>query len=82
MEPPTMSRPIALSDDELSAIINAAKPLHPVQRDLFLRAVAEAITALPMVGPGSIHRAIVELQKRFFVAPDLRVDEPRSRAYP
>ena len=76
-----MSRPIALSDDELSAIMDAAKPLHPVDRDRFLRAVAEAITALPEIGPGSVHRAIAELQKRFFVAPDLRVDEPRSRAY-
>ena len=77
-----MSTPIALTDSELSAIMDACRPLQPRDRDQFLRAVAEAITALPMVGPGSIHRAIVELQKRFFVAPDLRVDEPRSRAYP
>jgi hypothetical protein len=76
-----MSRPIALSDDELSAIMNAAKPLQPADRDRFLRAVAEAITALPEIGPGSVHRAIAELQSRYFVAPDLRVDEPRSRAY-
>jgi predicted DNA-binding transcriptional regulator YafY len=77
-----MSRPIALSDDELSAIMNAAKPLQPADRDRFLRAVAEAITALPEIGPGSVHRAISELQRRYFVAPDLRVDEPRSPAYP
>jgi hypothetical protein len=77
-----MSRPIALSDDELDAIMNAAKPLQPANRDRFLRAVAEAITALPEVGPGSVHRAIAELQRHYFVAPDLRVDEPRSRAYP
>ena len=77
-----MPTPISLTDAELEAIMTAAKPLHPVDRDRFLRAVAEAITALPEIGPGSVHRAIVELQKRFFVAPDLRVDEPRSRAYP
>jgi len=77
-----MSQPISLTDSELTAIMNAAKPLQPIDRDRFLRAIAEAITALPEVGPGSVHRAIVELQKRFFVAPDLRVDEPRSRAYP
>jgi len=77
-----MSQPISLTDSELTAIMNAAQPLHPVDRDRFLRAVAEAITALPEIGPGSVHRAITELQKRYFVAPDLRVDEPRSRAYP
>src|SRR5262249_62126216 len=75
-------QPISLTDAELEAIMNAARPLQPADRDRFLRAVAEAITALPVVGPGSVHRAIAELQRRYFVAPDLRVDEPRSRAYP
>jgi len=76
-----MSTPICLTDSELEAIMSAAKPLQPADRDRFLRAVAEAITALPEVGPGSIHRAIAELQRQYFVAPDLRVNESRSRAY-
>jgi hypothetical protein len=77
-----MSTPISLTDSELTAIMDACRPLQPRDRDQFLRAVAQAIAGLPEIGPGSVHRAIAELQKRYFVAPDLRIDEPRSRAYP
>jgi hypothetical protein len=77
-----MSRPIALSDDELQAVMDAAKPLAPRERDRFLKAVALAITALPEgIGPGSIHRAIASVWREYYDAPDLRSDEPRSRAY-
>jgi predicted DNA-binding transcriptional regulator YafY len=76
-----MSKPIRLNDTELEAVMSACRPLQPRDRDLFLRAVAEAITALPEIGPGSVHRAIAELQSRYFVAPDLRINESRSRAY-
>ena len=77
-----MSRPIALSDDELQAVMDAAKPLQPRDRDRFLKAVALAITALPEgIGPGSIHRAIASVWREYYDVPDLRSDEPRSRAY-
>ena len=55
-----MSTPIRLADDELEAVMNACRPLHPRARDVFLRQVAEAIAALPERGPGSVHRAIAE----------------------
>jgi hypothetical protein len=31
--------PISLSDSELAAVMSAAAPLHPRERDAFLRAV-------------------------------------------
>ena len=77
-----MSRPIALSDDQLSAIMSAARPLAPWQRDGFLRDIAEELVKLPEIGSGALHRIITTVQRRHFDAPDLRVDEPRSRAYP
>jgi len=77
-----MSTPISLTDAELTAIMDACRPLQPRDRDQFLRAAAQAIAELPEVGPGSVHRVITDLQRRYFVAPDLRVDEARSRAYP
>jgi hypothetical protein len=68
-----MSQPIALSDDELQAVMDAARPLQPRDRDRFLRAVAHAIAELPVVGPGSVHRAIATVWRGYFNAPDLRI---------
>jgi hypothetical protein len=76
-----MSSPIRLSDDELEAVMNACRPLRPRDRDRFLKAVAQVIAALPEVGPGSVHRAITSVWRMHFDPPDLRTDEPRSRAY-
>ena len=78
-----MSRPIALSDDELSAVMIACRQLQPRDRDRFLREVARVIAELPERerGPGSVHRAITTAWKVCFDPPDLRTDEPRSRAY-
>jgi hypothetical protein len=73
---------IKLTDDELTAVMSAAKPLHPRDRDRFLREVAAAIVALPERGDGAIHRAIRSVWRQRFDAPDLRISEPRSRAYP
>jgi len=76
-----MPRPISLNDDGLQAVMDAARPLQPRDRDRFLKAVAQAITALPEgVGPGSIHRAIASVWRQHYDAPDLRA-ESRSRAY-
>jgi hypothetical protein len=75
-----MSRPIALSDDELQAVMDAARPLQPRDRDRFLKAVAQAIAELPEVGPGSVHRAIASVWRQHYDVPDLRA-ESRSRAY-
>ena len=76
-----MPQPIRLSDDELAAVMNAARPLAPRDRDRFLQAVAQAISELPEIGPGSVHRAIHATFRQYFDAPDMRTDEPRSRAY-
>jgi hypothetical protein len=74
-------QPISLTDNELTAIMDAARPLQPRDRDRFLRQIAEAIVAMPERGPGAIHRAIRSVWREYFDAPDLRSDEPRSRAY-
>jgi hypothetical protein len=77
-----MSQPISLTDSELTAIMDAARPLQVHQRDGFLRDIAEELVKLPAIGPGSLHRVIATVQRRHFNIPDLRVSEPRSRAYP
>jgi len=77
-----MSQPISLTDSELDAVMNAARPRSPRDRDRFLRQIAEAIVALPEPerGDGSVARAIRSVWRAHYDAPDLR-GESRSRAY-
>jgi hypothetical protein len=65
--------PISLSDSELVAIMDACRPLPLYTRDRFLRDIAAELAAVPMLGPGAVHRTIVVVQRRHFDPPDLRV---------
>jgi hypothetical protein len=58
-----------LSDDELTAVMAAARPLARHQRDPFLQAVAAELSRLHDVGPGAVHRVCREVLKRFFDPP-------------
>ena len=60
--------PLSLNDDEYHAIMQAAAPIHPLQRDAFLKALAEELERYPVVGPGVVHRCAAALQKTFVVA--------------
>ena len=48
--------PLSLSDDEYAAVQAAAAPIHPMQRDAFLKALAAELERYPMIGPGLVHR--------------------------
>jgi hypothetical protein len=48
----------------------SAQPLPPWQRSAFLSAVVLALSGQP-VGPGSVHRACVEMQREFMRPPVL-----------
>jgi hypothetical protein len=63
--------PIRLTDDELSAVMAAARPLDVAQRDGFLLEVAASLQACDVVGPGTVHRICAETQRRFFDPPNL-----------
>jgi len=64
--------PLALSDEQLDAIMLAAKPLRPHDRDPFLREVVAALTnGGGLVGDGDVNRAVRAAQRRFFDPPDL-----------
>jgi hypothetical protein len=56
--------PLRLSDSELDAIMDAARPIAAERRDAFLHAVAQALAAeRGEIGPGSVHRAIRSVQR-------------------
>lgn len=61
--------PLALSDDELAAIMDAAKPLQPHQRDQFLREVADELAKHELIGPGIVSRVASRLQRQHLTAP-------------
>lgn len=61
-------RALSVSDDEYAAIQAAAAPVHPHERDAFLRSLAEELGRHTTIGPGLIHRVAGDLQRRFTVA--------------
>jgi hypothetical protein len=63
--------PLKLTDDELDAVLAAARPLDVGDRDAFLQAVAAALQGAGEIGPGVVHRVCAELQRRFWDPPDL-----------
>jgi hypothetical protein len=71
--------PIKLTDDELEAVLRAARPLAVRDRDPFLVEVAAALQSRAEHGPGDVHRAIVAAQRKFFDPPTLSPDEEGYR---
>jgi hypothetical protein len=54
---------ISLSDSELSAVMEAAKPLDPRLRSAFLNDVVTELAKYPELGPGIVHRVTAKLQR-------------------
>src|SRR5262245_51333308 len=65
---PTM--PLALTDVQLAVIRGLAEPLHPEDRDGYLRRIAELMHGRE-VGDGSISRAARTAQSEFLRPPIL-----------
>lgn len=61
--------PVRLTDDQMSAVLAASHPLPADCRSDFLPDVARTIAELPEVGDGSLHRIVVEVQRRYFDPP-------------
>ena len=65
-----MPRPIALSDAQLTMIMQAAEPLQPADRPAFLEDVARELQAQKAVGDGAVYRAVMTAQRNHFDPPD------------
>jgi hypothetical protein len=59
-----MSKPLALD-----AVMAAAAPLLPCDRDAVLRSLANILSGEHEIGDGSLHRAIRSVQRQFFRPP-------------
>ena len=64
---------ISLCDDEMSAVIDAARPIPSRDRSAFLREVVAELQKYPERGPGIIGRVTAKLQSQHLNAPGLRV---------
>jgi hypothetical protein len=72
--------PLRLSDSELDAVMRAARPIEPGQRDAFLHAVAHALSGQE-IGPGTVHRVVAELQRQFTLQPEIDLRSARQSKY-
>jgi hypothetical protein len=75
-----MPAPLALTDAQLTAVFEAARPLAVRDRDAFLQAVAEALQGHREIGDGDVARVVRMVQRRFF-DPPLETDE-RAQSHP
>jgi hypothetical protein len=66
-------QPIKLFDAAMIAVLAASYPLPPKSRSAFLADVAVALARLPEIGPGAVHRVIVETQRKYFDPPILSI---------
>lgn len=63
-------RPLALTDAQYSAVVEACEPLLPVDRNAFLLALAAALRDAPQpLGDGDVGRAVHALQRKYFRPP-------------
>jgi hypothetical protein len=73
-----VSKPISLTDDQMTALMHAAAPLpSPHDRSAFLASVAHFFRGRSEVGDGELFRCIAELQRIYFKAPT-RVETYRT----
>jgi hypothetical protein len=67
----TPTGPLALTDEQLAAVMQAAEPLAVGDRDGFLRDVAAALHGQQELGDGTVYRTIAQVQRRYYDPPIL-----------
>jgi hypothetical protein len=72
-------KPIALSEQQMSAIFAASHPIAPHLRSAFLKHVANELAQAPELGDGLLHRTIMRVQRVYFDPPDLRASAGKYR---
>jgi hypothetical protein len=70
--------PLALSDAEITMIMQCSRPLQPDDRSRFIELVAAKVRGAKEIGEGEVWRACVEAQRALFSPP---IDPPRAGKY-
>ena len=66
-----------LSPDQVDAILQAARPLPPADREAFFADVVEALAQLSELGIGAVYRICREVQRKYIYPPTTK-HEPRQ----
>jgi hypothetical protein len=61
--------PAGFSEEETMIMLALSLPTEKDRRGAFLNAVAKALAASPVRGPGAAHRIAREVQREFFIPP-------------
>ena len=64
--------PLSLSDSELAALMSAARPIPPRDRDQFLRDCAAGLAKYEVLGPGIVARVVRDIQRQHLNPPSMR----------
>ena len=72
---------VALTDEQLAIIMEAARPLEPERRSAFLEAVAAELAAIPREqrGVGTVARVVRAVQRDHYDALDPSHDQSKYR---
>jgi hypothetical protein len=71
--------PLALTDAQLTAVFEAARPLAVRDRDAFLQEVASLLAGIADPGDGDVARAIRAVQRRHFDPPLTNHSQPHRK---
>jgi hypothetical protein len=74
-----MPKPLALSDEELTIIMNVCAPLQPQERSAFLGKLADHLRGAPEIGPGGLHRLVRELLRHTWRPPEVTRESVHHR---
>lgn len=69
--------PLALTDSQVTAIMQLARPLEPQQRITFFEMVAASLNGRSEIGDGELHRLCRELQARYFAGVTMHAESHR-----
>jgi hypothetical protein len=58
-----------LEESQLAAIVEACRPLRPAERRIFVEELAGKLAGQGVIGDGSLHLAIRDIQRRHFDPP-------------
>jgi hypothetical protein len=68
--------PLALTDEQMNAVMRGAAPLRPQDRDAYLRQVAEQLRGQEPLGDGLVGRVVRDVQRRFWDPPQFATGAP------
>jgi hypothetical protein len=74
-----MSKPVHVSDHQISLILSCAQPLPRADHDAYLAKVAEQLRQCSDPGDGDVFRACALAQRALFTPPVGEHRNPRSR---